>query len=93
VSFRAPRNYAYVTIQIFDESFKFNAVFISLPVVTSLLPSTIKVRPPPSDLHVLHIPLELHNLRVTYFEPLWLTCATHVSHVGLELSCFWTALE
>jgi hypothetical protein len=65
-----------------------------LPViVTSLLLSTTKVHPPPSDPHVLHTTLELHSLYVTRFEPTWLTCATHVSCVGSKLSHFLAASE
>jgi hypothetical protein len=46
------------------------------------------VRPPPSDPHVLHTPLELCKLCVTHFESAWLTCAMHVSRGGLKLSLF-----
>jgi hypothetical protein len=82
-------NFMQTAIQIFDESFKFNAVSAPLPiVVTSLLQSTTEVCPPLSDPHELHTLLELHNQCVTRLEPAWLTCATHVSRVGLELSPF-----
>jgi hypothetical protein len=91
-------NYAYVK---FDALFKYlmnhSNLMQCLPplpvVVTSLLPSTTEVRPPPSDPHALHTPLELHNLCVTRFEPSWVTCATHVSHIGSELFPFWTTSE
>jgi hypothetical protein len=56
--------------------------------MSSVLPSTADVRPPLSDPHVLHTHLELRNICVTHFEPSWVTCATHVSRVGLELSIF-----
>jgi hypothetical protein len=80
--------------QLFDESFNFNAVSALLPiVVSSLLLSTAEVRPPLSDPHVLHTCLELCNLCITHFKPSWVTCATHVSRVGSELSHFWTASE
>jgi hypothetical protein len=76
-------------VQIFDESFKFNAVSASLPiVVTSLLPSTTEVHPPSSNTHVLHTPLELCNIYIIRFEPSWIIYATHVSRVGLKLSFF-----
>jgi hypothetical protein len=67
---------------------------VSLPVVvSSLLPLTTEVRPPLSNSHVLHTHLELRSLCVTYFEPSWVTCATHVIRVGLKLSPFWAASE
>jgi hypothetical protein len=62
-------------------------------VVSSLLPSTTEVRPPLWDPYALHTPLELCNLCVTHFEPSWVTCVTHVSRLGSELSPFWTTSE
>jgi hypothetical protein len=76
-------------VQIFDESFNINVVFVPLLIVVSyVLPSTVEVCPPLSDTHALHTRLELRNICVTYFKLSWVTCATHVSRVGSELSRF-----
>jgi hypothetical protein len=69
-------NYAYVKFDtlfnIFDESLNFKTVSAPPPVVvSSLVPSTVEVRPPLLDPHVLHTHLELRNLCVTRFESSW----------------------
>jgi hypothetical protein len=70
-------NYAYVK---FDVLFKYlmnrSTLMQCLPhsppltdVMSSLLLSITEVHPPLYDPHMLHTPLELHNLCVTHFEP------------------------